>query len=61
MLPTRHLPQAAISADPPDINVLPEYGGDPRTVDNLLDGVSYTRDDLHVWLAPWTPGRQVRV
>ena len=29
-------------ADPPDINVLPEYGNDPRTVDNLLDGHNHT-------------------
>eukprot|EP00961_Rhodomonas_salina_P084150 1130772-Rhodomonas_salina.1 len=28
-----------ISADPPDINVLAGYSGDPRTVDNLLDGL----------------------
>ena len=41
-----------IRGDPPDINVLPEYGSDPRTVHNLLDGNSFTRDDLHVWLAP---------
>ena len=44
-----------ISADPPDINVLPEYSGDPRVVSNLLDGVNCTRDDLHMWLAPFTP------
>ena len=31
-------------ADPPDINVLPEYGNDPRTVDNLLDGHNHTCD-----------------
>jgi hypothetical protein len=48
--------QLAITADPPDINVLPEYGSDPRTVDNLLDGVNWTCDDMHVWLAPFTPG-----
>ena len=45
-----------ISADPADINVLPEYGSDPRVVSNLLDGVNQTRDDLHMWLAPFTPG-----
>ena len=41
-----------ISAEPANINVLPEYVDDPRVVDNLVDGVSFTRDDLHVWLAP---------
>jgi hypothetical protein len=38
------------------VNVLPGYGGDPRVVANLLDGVNNTCDDLHVWLAPFTPG-----
>lgn len=45
-----------ISADPPDINILPEYGNDPRIVTNLVDGVFRTRDDMHLWLAPFTPG-----
>ena len=46
-----------ISADPSDINVLPDYSDDPRVVQNLLDGVNRTRDDLHMWLAPFFPGR----
>ncbi|GMH53703.1 hypothetical protein TL16_g01506 [Triparma laevis f. inornata] len=45
-----------IIASPPDINILPEYSDDPRTVDNLMDGVNHTTDDLHAWLAPFTPG-----
>ncbi|XP_048575764.1 katanin-interacting protein [Nematostella vectensis] len=45
---------ADILADPPDINVLPEYGNDPRVVTNLIDGVYRTRDDMHLWLAPFT-------
>ena len=45
-----------ISANPADINVLPEYSHDPRVVSNLLDGVNQTRDDLHMWLAPFTAG-----
>ncbi|CAL8305235.1 unnamed protein product [Boreogadus saida] len=48
---------ALIRADPPDINVLPAYGRDPRVVRNLLDGVNRTQDDMHLWLAPYTPGR----
>uniref|UniRef100_A0A8C6S9F0 KIAA0556 n=1 Tax=Neogobius melanostomus TaxID=47308 RepID=A0A8C6S9F0_9GOBI len=46
-----------ISADPPDINVLPAYGKDPRVVMNLTDGVNRTQDDMHLWLAPFTSGR----
>ncbi|XP_038048296.1 katanin-interacting protein-like [Patiria miniata] len=45
-----------ISADPPDINILSDYGNDPRVVSNLIDGVNRTRDDTHMWLAPYTPG-----
>ncbi len=45
-----------ISADPSDINVLAEYDSDPRVVGNLLDGVNQTRDDMHMWLTPFTPG-----
>eukprot|EP00741_Cyanophora_paradoxa_P012206 tig00020603_g11793.t1 len=46
-----------VRADPADINVLPGYGDDPRTVDKLFDGVNRTCDDFHMWLAPFTPGR----
>uniref|UniRef100_A0A8C9PN00 Katanin interacting protein n=1 Tax=Spermophilus dauricus TaxID=99837 RepID=A0A8C9PN00_SPEDA len=47
----------SIRAEPPDINVLPAYGKDPRVVANLIDGVNRTQDDMHVWLAPFTPGK----
>ena len=46
----------SISANPPDINILQSAGNDPRTVDKLLDGVNWTCDDFHVWLAPFTAG-----
>ncbi|XP_073503904.1 katanin-interacting protein isoform X2 [Phyllobates terribilis] len=46
-----------IEADPPNINILPAYGKDPRVVINLIDGVNKTQDDMHVWLAPFTPGK----
>ena len=46
---------------PADVNVLPGYGRDPRTVDKLVDGVYRTTDDLHMWLTPWTAGRRVTV
>lgn len=42
----------SVEGNPKDINILPEYGQDPRTATNLVDGVNFTRDDLHVWLAP---------
>ena len=29
------------------------HGIDPRTVDKIFDGMNLTRDDLHVWLAPY--------
>ena len=50
-------PLEQIWAIPADINVLPEYNNDPRTVDNLLDGVNHTCDDLHAWLTPFTSGQ----
>ena len=47
-----------IQASPADINILPEYSQDPRTIDKLMDGVYMTCDDLHVWLAPFTKGKE---
>jgi hypothetical protein len=47
-----------LSASPASINVLPEVaaaGGDPRTLDKLVDGVVDTADAEHMWLTPW-PG-----
>lgn len=35
--------------------MLPGYGSDPRTIDKLMDGVNKHCDDLHSWLAPYTP------
>jgi len=46
-----------VCAEPSSINVLPEYENDPRTVDKLFDQVNLTRDDLHVWLAPFSPAQ----
>ncbi|XP_046856721.1 katanin-interacting protein-like isoform X3 [Xenia sp. Carnegie-2017] len=48
---------SSITAEPCDINVLQEYNKDPRVVSNLIDGVYFTRDDMHLWLAPFTEGR----
>jgi hypothetical protein len=53
--------RSAVSADPPNLNVLPETSGDPRTVDKLVDGVYNTTDDLHCWLAPLATSKPNRV
>ncbi|XP_041364093.1 katanin-interacting protein-like [Gigantopelta aegis] len=50
------VPVKKIIAKPLDINELPEYNKDPRVVSNIIDGVNRTRDDVHMWLAPFTPG-----
>ena len=46
-----------LAACPPDINV-GGHKGDPRTLDKLVDTVSYTMDDRHMWLIPYTKGGQ---
>ena len=53
--PSVHVLQ--IRADPSDINILDQYDKDPRVVTNLIDGVYRTRDDTHMWLAPYTKGK----
>lgn len=50
-------PKRQVRADPADINILPQYKNDPRTVDKLFDGHNRTCDDTHMWLAPFTIGR----
>jgi hypothetical protein len=49
---------ANVTAHPPDVNILPGYGSDPRTVDKLVDGHYCTEDDLHVWLTPFTQNEE---
>ncbi|KAI3380837.1 hypothetical protein SNEBB_002360 [Seison nebaliae] len=44
----------SIDANPADINILEEYSEDPRIITNLLDGINMTRDDMHMWLTPFT-------
>eukprot|EP00929_Paragymnodinium_shiwhaense_P020879 TRINITY_DN13777_c0_g1_i1.p1 TRINITY_DN13777_c0_g1~~TRINITY_DN13777_c0_g1_i1.p1 ORF type:complete len:1653 (+),score=426.78 TRINITY_DN13777_c0_g1_i1:112-5070(+) len=51
-------PKRQVTASPASVNVLPEYQNDPRTVDKLFDQVNFTRDDLHVWLAPFFEGKE---
>ncbi|CAH8560633.1 unnamed protein product [Schistosoma turkestanicum] len=47
-----------ITANPLDINILPDYHNDPRIVTNLIDGINWTRDDTHMWLTPFTSGER---
>lgn len=42
-----------IEASPSDLNSLPGYHGDPRTIDKLVDGNYKTCDEIHSWLAPF--------
>ena len=53
--------ESHILAFPPDVNVLPGYGSDPRTIEKLVDGQYFTNDDLHVWLTPFTSGEDHQI
>jgi hypothetical protein len=48
-----------VFASPSSIAEIPAMRGDVRTLDKLVDGVNDTYDDGHMWLAPWTPPRNV--
>ncbi|KAL4156972.1 hypothetical protein PRNP1_005998 [Phytophthora ramorum] len=48
-------PATQVTACPDSINVLEENTDDPRVPTNLIDGVNFTCDDFHMWLAPFTP------
>ena len=50
-----------ITATAPDVNLLPGITNDPRTADKLVDQHWFTKDDLHVWLSPYTPGQEVTI
>jgi hypothetical protein len=49
------LDQGQMSAHPLDLNCIPGYSGDDRTIDKLIDGVNQTTDDRHMWLTPFDP------
>ncbi|DBA02328.1 TPA: hypothetical protein N0F65_006203 [Lagenidium giganteum] len=51
-------PELQVTAIPDSINVLDEYTNDPRVPKNLVDGVPFTCDDFHMWLAPFTVGEE---
>eukprot|EP00826_Nyctotherus_ovalis_P048329 TRINITY_DN5672_c0_g1_i2.p1 TRINITY_DN5672_c0_g1~~TRINITY_DN5672_c0_g1_i2.p1 ORF type:complete len:283 (-),score=55.93 TRINITY_DN5672_c0_g1_i2:11-859(-) len=42
-----------IDANPRDLNSIPGYSGDYRTLDKLLDGTNNTTDDKHMWMIPF--------
>eukprot|EP01038_Epipyxis_sp_PR26KG_P008085 gene8085-10952_t len=42
----------SVIANPDGLHVLPDYEDDPRKGKNLFDGINFTRNDLHIWLAP---------
>jgi hypothetical protein len=46
-----------IQAIPKSIQELPNNKNDVRTLDKLIDGVNYTWNDRHMWLAPYVPGQ----
>jgi hypothetical protein len=45
-----------VQAHPQDINSIAGHSGDTRTLDKLIDGMSVTTDDNHMWLAPTVVG-----
>ena len=46
-----------VSAKPSSVKELADMSEDVRTPDKLIDGVNNTKDDRHMWLAPFqTPG-----
>ncbi|XP_047667249.1 katanin-interacting protein isoform X3 [Tachysurus fulvidraco] len=47
-----------VKATPRDLNDLPGYNDDLRTLDKLFDGQNITTDDEHMWLIPFTPGSE---
>ncbi|VDD92081.1 unnamed protein product [Enterobius vermicularis] len=50
-----------IAAFPESVNILPGVHGDPRTSENLIDGINETTCASHMWLTPVLPNRCVRV
>ncbi|CAD8068559.1 unnamed protein product [Paramecium primaurelia] len=46
--------QGNIGAEPSSVRILQSMRGDKRVVENLLDGINETHNDIHMWLAPFT-------
>jgi hypothetical protein len=47
-----------LTAQPQDMNVIPGYSGDYRTLDKVINGQNQTTDDRNMWLIPFCPGQQ---
>jgi len=45
-----------IDANPRDMNSIPGYSGDHRTLDKLINGVNKTSNDKNMWLIPYNRG-----
>ena len=43
-----------LHAKPRDMNTIPGYSGDYRTLDKLVNGVNKTQDDFNMWMIPFT-------
>lgn len=39
------------------MNIIPNYSGDYRTLDKLINGKNITNDDHNMWLIPFCPGK----
>ncbi|CAD7701824.1 unnamed protein product [Ostreobium quekettii] len=50
-----------VEMSPEGAGVHERYGSDPRTPEKIVDGVSMTCDDLHVWLAPFPDAGAVSI
>lgn len=47
------LEMSKLNAQPRDMNVIPGYSGDTRTLDKLINGVNDSVDDGNMWMVPW--------
>ena len=45
-----------MDAKPRDMNDIPGYSGDYRTLENLFNGTNNTGDDHNMWLIPFNEG-----
>jgi protein JBTS26 len=52
-----HLSAEQVTGNPSDMNVIPGYSGDYRTLDKLTDEENETANDKHMWLIPFTEGQ----
>ena len=44
-----------MNAKPRDMNAIPGYSGDHRTLDNIINNVNNTIKDENMWLIPYAP------